>query len=58
MQDQVLSLETAKRRQRQRIFEIEDEIEKKRKTLVAALKSRLQQKTEVTPLFRTRWRII
>ncbi len=58
MQDQILSLEQAKRRQRQRIFEIEDEIEKKRKTLVAALESRLQQKTETLPLFTIRWRII
>ena len=30
-------LEDLKRRQRQRILEIEDEIEEKRKTLVAAL---------------------
>lgn len=58
MQDQILSLEQAKRRQRQRIFEIEDEIEEKRKTLVAALESRLQQKTETLPLFTIRWRII
>ncbi len=57
MQDQILALEQAKRRQRQRIFEIEDEIEEKRKTLVAALESRLQQKTQITPLFNIRWRI-
>jgi hypothetical protein len=57
MQDQILNLEQSKRRQRQRIFEIEDEIEEKRKTLVAALESRLQQKTETTHLFSVRWRI-
>jgi hypothetical protein len=57
-QDQIIQLEQAKRRQRQRIFDIEDEIEDKRKTLVAALESRLQQKTEVTPLFSIRWRIV
>lgn len=57
MQDQILSLEKAKRRQRQRIFEIEDEIEEKRKTLVAALESRLQQKTVTTPLFTIRWSV-
>ena len=54
-QDQILKLEQAKRRQRQRIFEIEDEIEDKRKTLVAALESRLQQKTQTTNLFTIRW---
>jgi chromosome segregation ATPase len=58
LQDQILTLEQAKRRQRQRIFDIEDEIEEKRKTLVAALESRLQQKTETHPLFTIRWLII
>jgi hypothetical protein len=58
MQDHILSLEKAKRRQRQRIFEIEDEIEEKRKTLVAALESRLQQKTSTTPLFTVRWQVV
>ncbi len=57
MQDQILKLEQAKRRQRQRLFEIEDEIEEKRKTLVAALEARLQQKTLTTPLFAVRWRV-
>ncbi len=57
MQDQILKLEQAKRRQRQRIFEIEDEIEDKRKTLVAALESRLQQKTQIQPLFTIRWKV-
>lgn len=57
MQDQILKLEQAKRRQRQRIFEIEDEIEDKRKTLVAALEARLQQKTQTTPLFTIRWKV-
>lgn len=58
MQDQILKLEQQKRRQRQRIFEIEDEIEEKRKSLVAALEARLQQKTLTTPLFTVRWRVI
>jgi hypothetical protein len=57
-QEQINQLEQAKRRQRQRIFDIEDEIEEKRKALVAALESRLQQKTEVTPLFSLRWKVV
>ena len=57
IQDQILALEQAKRRQRKRIFEIEDEIEEKRKTLVSALETRLQQKTEITTLFSIRWRV-
>ncbi len=58
IQDQILTLEQSKRRQRQRIFEIEDEIEEKRKTLVAALESRLHQKTEVNALFSIRWQVL
>lgn len=56
-QDQILALDQAKRRQRQRIFEIEDEIEAKRKDLVSALENRLQQKTEIMPLFSVRWHV-
>lgn len=58
IQDQILTLEQAKRRQRQRIFEIEDEIEEKRRSLVDALEARLQQKTEITPLFTIRWAVV
>lgn len=57
IQDHILTLEQAKRRLRQRIFEIEDEIEDKRKSLVAALESRLQQKAVTTPLFSIRWSV-
>ncbi len=57
LQDQILKLEQSKRRQRQRIFEVEDQIEEKRRTLVAALETRLQQKTATTPLFSIRWSV-
>lgn len=58
MQEQIGTLEKSKRRQRQRIFEIEDEIASKRDALVAALEKRMQQKTEVSPLFTIRWSVI
>jgi superfamily II DNA or RNA helicase len=58
MQEQIVTLEKSKRRQRQRIFEIEDEIAAKRDALVAALEKRMQQKTEITPLFTIRWSIV
>jgi len=57
MQEQITALEKTKRRLRQRIFEIEDEIAAKRDSLVAALEKRMQQKTEVTPLFTIRWHV-
>ncbi len=58
MQEQIATLEKSKRRQRQRIFEIEDDIAAKREALVAALEKRMQQKTEITPLFTIRWSVI
>lgn len=57
MQEQITTLEKSKRRQRQRIFEIEDEIAAKRDALVAALEKRMQQKTEIMPLFTIRWSV-
>jgi hypothetical protein len=58
MQEQIATLEKSKRRLRQRIFEIEDDIASKRDALVAALEKRMQQKTEITPLFTIRWSVI
>lgn len=58
MQEQIATLEKSKRRLRQRIFEIEDEIAAKRDALVAALEKRMQQRTEITPLFTIRWSVI
>ena len=57
-QGQIAEKEKAKRRMRQRIFEIEDDIAAKRDALVAGLEKRMQQKTEVLPLFTIRWQII
>lgn len=57
MQEQIATLEKSKRRLRQRIFDLEDEIASKRDALVAALEKRMQQKTEVTPLFTIRWSV-
>ncbi|EKD28834.1 MAG: hypothetical protein ACD_79C00188G0005 [uncultured bacterium] len=45
------------REQRQRIFDVEDEINLKRDTLIDQLKVRLMQKTENENLFIIRWRV-
>jgi superfamily II DNA or RNA helicase len=58
MQEQISALEKSKRRLRQRIFDIEDEIAAKRDALVAALERRMRQKTEITPLFTIQWSVI
>ena len=56
-QEQIGEKEKAKRRMRQRIFEIEDDIAAKRDALVAGLEKRMQQKTEILPLFTIRWNV-
>jgi superfamily II DNA or RNA helicase len=57
LQEEVAALEKKKRHLRQRIFEVEDEIAARRDALVAALERRMQQKTEISPLFTIRWRV-
>jgi hypothetical protein len=46
-----------RRRRRQEILDVEDEIEAKRDALIAALERRLNQRSHSVPLFRIRWRI-
>ena len=58
LQEQVKELEQKKRRQRQQIFDIEDEIMEKRDTLIDALENRMTQRTTTKPLFSIRWKVI
>lgn len=46
------------REQRQKIFDVEDEISGKRDFLIDSLKKRLEQKTESEQIFTIRWRVI
>jgi hypothetical protein len=57
IQKRVAELEKAKRRQRSRIFDVEDEIEAKRDRLITHLEKRISKKTEVTPLFTIQWEV-
>lgn len=58
LQSKIRDLEQRQRRQRQRIFEVEDEIIEKRNQLINALERRMKQKSHVEPLFVIRWRVI
>ena len=58
IQEKIAGLERTKRRQRQRIFEVEDEVMAKRDGLISALERRMAQKTMVEPVFTTQWRVI
>lgn len=57
VQTEIRELETLQRRQRQEIFEVEDEIIAKRDELIAALEEKLKQKTDITDLFTIRWKV-
>ena len=58
LQAELKKLETLRRRQQQKIFEVEDEIAEKRDTLVDQLTKRMEQKTEKETLFTIRWEVI
>lgn len=58
LQNKIRDIETRQRKQRQRIFEVEDEIIEKRNQLITSLERRMQQKSHVEPLFAIRWRVV
>jgi hypothetical protein len=57
LQSEIRDLEKKKRRQRQRIFDVEDEIKEKRDELIAKLEARLSQRTTTQRLFAIRWSV-
>lgn len=57
LQHEIAELERSKRRQRQQIFDVEDEIIEKRDQLIDALQQRLHEKTETHTLFTIRWQL-
>lgn len=58
IQEKLKSLEIRQRRQRQAIFDVEDEIIEKRDLLIDKLEKRLVQKTETETLFTIRWQVV
>jgi predicted ATPase len=58
LQVKIRELEKKKRRQRQKIFDVEDEIEEKRDLLIEDLEKRLSQKVQHNRLFMFRWRVV
>jgi len=55
---EIRDLEKLQRRQRQEIFDVEDEIIEKRDELIVALEQKLKQSTHVDELFRIRWKVV
>ena len=58
IQEKIKKLERQQRRQRQEIFQAEDEIMEKRDELIDSLESRLAQKTETETIFTIRWSVV
>lgn len=58
IQTQIQELEKSKRRLRQRIFEVEDEIIEERDQMIANLEARLQQDISKQELFTVRWAVV
>ncbi|GLI37760.1 DEAD/DEAH box helicase [Geobacter hydrogenophilus] len=58
LQRQIVELEKKQRRQRQRIFEVEDQIIEKRDALIARLEQQMQQKTTRERLFTVQWTVV
>ena len=58
IQRKIRELERKKRRLRQEIFDIEDDILAKRDELIEQLEKRLKQKTYQEPLFTIRWTVV
>jgi predicted nucleic acid-binding Zn-ribbon protein len=58
IQEKIRVLEKQQRRQRQEIFQVEDEIMAKRDELISKLEKRLAQKTEIETLFTIQWSVV
>ncbi|MEB3415005.1 SNF2-related protein [Alteriqipengyuania sp. WL0013] len=58
VQTRLQELERKQRRQRQQIFDVEDEIAEKRDSLIDALQKRMQRGQEVETLFTIRWSVV
>lgn len=58
LQMKVRELERLQRRQRQQIFDVEDEIKEKRDELIDQLERRMKQRSSTETLFTIRWSVI
>lgn len=58
IQKELAELERSQRKQRQEIFDVEDEIIEKRDELIDSLQQRMQEKTETQILFTLHWQVV
>lgn len=58
IQKELIESERRLRRQRQEIFDVEDEIIEQRDALIDTLQQRMQEETETQTLFVVRWQVV
>lgn len=58
IQERLRDAEKKKRRARNRINEVEDEVDEKRIAIIESLENKLTQKTETEALFTIRWKVV
>ena len=58
LQQKLGVLEKKQRKQRQQIFEVEDQIAEKRDALIDGLHRRMSQKTKIMSLFTIKWKVV
>lgn len=58
IQHELSALERKHRKQRQEVFDVEDEISAKRDELIETLQQRMQEKAEAQTLFTLRWQLV
>ena len=56
-QKQIKSLEALRNAKRRNLFEAQDEIDHQRAALIAQIEAKLDQKTDIVPLFTIRWQL-
>ena len=58
MQEEIQKTEKEKRRMRQQVFDVEDEIADKRDAMIDSLEQRLHRSSKAENLFVVRWQLI
>jgi hypothetical protein len=57
IQNEIREAEREQRRQRQRIFDLEDDVKDKRDRLITKLEERMTQRTQRETIFTIRWKV-
>jgi hypothetical protein len=57
-QKQIKTLESLRNQKRRSLFDAQDEVDRRRGELIAQIEGKLEQKSDLQPLFTIRWRLL